>query len=287
MVSEANPANQVLRGDLAWIATLLGNRLVSDGRNNEALATYERALAEREKLAKANPTTTRYVEQQIGISRMIASLHERAGRPTDALASYQRARAIGEKAAESVAAPTEILAELGYVYQGLGDLMLHTGNPREALAHYEQTRALIAKQFDRNPSAPKVRSRLADNARRIGTAVQASGRPADAIAYYRRSIAELESLERPTPVDIYDIGCTRSLIAGAAAEAGSGLTALEGRSEAERAVALVRRAVQAGYAEYAWIRQGDPDLKPIRSRPDFQVLILDLAFPADPFARGH
>ncbi len=49
-------------------------------------------------------------------------------------------------------------------------------------------------------------------------------------------------------------------------------------------MALVRRAVRAGYSEYTWIRQGDPDLKPIRSLPDFQPLILDLAFPADPFA---
>ena len=109
LVSEANPTNQVMRADLAWITTLLGNRLVSDGRNDEALATYERALAEREKLAKANPTTTRYVEQQIGISRTIALLHERAGRPTDALASYQRARTIGENAAESVASPRKSL----------------------------------------------------------------------------------------------------------------------------------------------------------------------------------
>ena len=46
--------------------------------------------------------------------------------------------------------------------------------------------------------------------------MQASGRPADAIAYYRRSIAELERLEKPTPVDIYDMACCRSLIAGAA-----------------------------------------------------------------------
>jgi hypothetical protein len=29
----------------------------------------------------------------------------------------------------------------------------------------------------------------------------------------------------------------------------------------------------------------DPDLDPIRSRPDFRAFLLDLAFPADPFAR--
>jgi hypothetical protein len=29
----------------------------------------------------------------------------------------------------------------------------------------------------------------------------------------------------------------------------------------------------------------DADLDPIRSRPDFQLLMMDLAFPADPFDR--
>jgi hypothetical protein len=30
----------------------------------------------------------------------------------------------------------------------------------------------------------------------------------------------------------------------------------------------------------------DPDLDPLRSRPDFQLLLMDLAMPAEPFARG-
>ena len=83
------------------------------------------------------------------------------------------------------------------------------------------------------------------------------------------------------------MACCRSLIAGAASEAGSGLSAAEGRAEAERAVAGVRRAVNAGYTELILIRRDDPDLKPIRSRPDFQLLMMDLAFPAEPFATDN
>jgi hypothetical protein len=30
----------------------------------------------------------------------------------------------------------------------------------------------------------------------------------------------------------------------------------------------------------------DTDLDPIRSRSDFQLLLMDMAFPADPFVRG-
>jgi eukaryotic-like serine/threonine-protein kinase len=80
------------------------------------------------------------------------------------------------------------------------------------------------------------------------------------------------------------MACCRSLIAGAAAEPGSGLTAEEGKFEGGRAVADVRRAIEAGITDLSWVRSIDPALKPIRSRPDFQLLILDLAFPAQPFA---
>jgi hypothetical protein len=46
---------------------------------------------------------------------------------------------------------------------------------------------------------------------------------------------------------------------------------------------VLRRAVAAGYREVAWM-QRDPDLDPLRARPDFQLLKMDLAFPSKSFA---
>ena len=283
---EANPTNQALQGDLAWVDTLLGNSLLSAGRRAEALQAYERALAARVRLSKASPTTTRHIEQQIGIHRMIASLHAQAGRSADALASCERARLIGEQAAESHTSAPAIRQELAYVYSAYGDLMLKRGDPSEALAQYERMRMIEDILLKAYPNDPRFRSAHADSVRRKGTALQASGRAADAIACYRQSAAELERLEKPTPVDIYDIACCRSLIAGAAADAGSGLTLTEGQAEAERAVAGVRRACQAGYSDLDLIRERDPDLEPIRSRPDFVRLMMDVNFPQDPFVQS-
>ena len=45
----------------------------------------------------------------------------------------------------------------------------------------------------------------------------------------------------------------------------------------------LREAVTAGFRDLAHIRT-DTDLDPLRSRPDFQLLMMDLAFPAEPFA---
>jgi serine/threonine-protein kinase len=73
------------------------------------------------------------------------------------------------------------------------------------------------------------------------------------------------------------------LLGGVAGAPGSGLSAAQGRAELDRAVHTLRRAVAAGYRSVAWIRR-DPDLDSLRSRPEFQLLMLDLDFPDDPLA---
>jgi hypothetical protein len=48
----------------------------------------------------------------------------------------------------------------------------------------------------------------------------------------------------------------------------------------------LRGAIDFGYRDLDQLRS-DVDLKPLRSRPDFQLLMMDLAMPAEPFARAH
>ena len=61
------------------------------------------------------------------------------------------------------------------------------------------------------------------------------------------------------------------------------MTTGERQAEADLAIQWLRRAIATGYRKLALI-QTDPDLDQLRSRPDFQLLMLDLAFPAEPFA---
>ncbi len=68
------------------------------------------------------------------------------------------------------------------------------------------------------------------------------------------------------------------------ARTGSGLTAGEAQSQGALAVQALRRAVAAGLHDFAFMRR-DTDLDPLRLRTDFQLLMMDLAFPDDPFAR--
>jgi hypothetical protein len=57
----------------------------------------------------------------------------------------------------------------------------------------------------------------------------------------------------------------------------------EQRARADRAMAALHRAVAAGWKDVVPLKL-DPDFDPLRARADFQVLLLDLAFPADSFA---
>ena len=60
--------------------------------------------------------------------------------------------------------------------------------------------------------------------------------------------------------------------------------AAEGRAEADKAMALLRLAIDNGEF-YPGAGQAEPALEPLRSRLDSQVLLMDLVMPAYPFGR--
>ncbi len=65
-------------------------------------------------------------------------------------------------------------------------------------------------------------------------------------------------------------------------------TATDSRAELargydDRAIDLLRRAVSLGFRDVDLLTK-DPDLAALRDRADFRLLILDVAFPSDPFS---
>ena len=62
------------------------------------------------------------------------------------------------------------------------------------------------------------------------------------------------------------------------------MSAAEAEDEADRAIAALFRAAGMGYRD-ARARRTESALDPLRSRDDFRLLMMDLAMPADPFAR--
>ena len=80
-------------------------------------------------------------------------------------------------------------------------------------------------------------------------------------------------------------GLSNLALASTVADPAEGPAATERRRrDADRAVATIRRAIAMGYADSDVLKH-DPDFDSLRARPDFQILLMDLNFPADPFAQ--
>jgi hypothetical protein len=84
--------------------------------------------------------------------------------------------------------------------------------------------------------------------------------------------------------DLFETTCCHAALAGLAGRAGSGVSAAEWEIEAARAVEWLGRAVAMGYRNANEIRV-ESALDPLRSRDDFKLLMMDVAFPAEVFAQ--
>jgi eukaryotic-like serine/threonine-protein kinase len=152
----------------------------------------------------------------------------------------------------------------------------------EARAHFER--------LDRQRRLkPMVRQVLVWLDIRIARALRQVGRSTEARETIRRIESELaifRELGPPSWVGPYylaDAYAHLSTLVGRPGTEPSPAQRAEIRSHQDRAIDCLRRAVAEGYRSLDNIRR-DRDLEPLSSHPDFQALLLDLAFPADPFA---
>jgi hypothetical protein len=197
--------------------------------------------------------------------------------------SYKQALAIRQYLADANPTVTEFQSNLSSTHQVTGWALNQTGKPAEALREFERAIVIMQKLADANPSVMEWQTELANNLGFVGGIHLQAGRNVPAVASIRRAAVILARLPSRRPADLYNLACGHAMLARLAAEPGSGMTADEGKAEGDAAVDWLRRAVTAGYRKLAFM-QIDSDLDPLRSRPDFQLLIMDLAFPDNPFA---
>src|SRR4029077_8417370 len=126
-------------------------------------------------------------------------------------------------------------------------VLLAIGKPAEALASCEKARALREALVVANPSLDAYRSDLAVTLGIIGALKQAAGQFSAAGAAFRQAIELLDGLPSHKPDDDYNLACYHARLAGLAGQFGSGITAEGARTEADRAMEALRRALAAGF----------------------------------------
>jgi eukaryotic-like serine/threonine-protein kinase len=82
----------------------------------------------------------------------------------------------------------------------------------------------------------------------------------------------------------FEFACCHAALAGLAGRSGSGISAADGENHAAMAMQWLHRMVARGGRNSNLLRI-ESALDSLRSRDDFRLLMMDMAFPDDPFAR--
>src|SRR5262249_23277608 len=112
----------------------------------------------------------------------------------------------------------------------------------------------------------------------LGKARLKAGSNGDALAMMRKSVAILETCDEAN--DLQNLACFWAVSSTIPDPLEGRAGAERRRRDADRAVAALRRAIAMGYTDSGMLRN-DPDFDPLRARPDFQLLLMDLDFPSD------
>jgi tetratricopeptide (TPR) repeat protein len=166
----------------------------------------------------------------------------------------------------------------------MGWILGALGRRDEATRPLARAREELERLVADHPDNLFFRRQLAQCVGFLGTAEHELGRRDEAFKALERARALFERLPGEA-LDLYNLACidSRLVVLAQAYPAGEALLA-RGDAYADKAIEALRRSVAAGYKRVDAIRN-DPDLAPLRSRDDFQRILLDAAFPDDPFAR--
>jgi serine/threonine protein kinase len=274
-LAAAYPENTDYRKQLALNLGELGNFQAYAGRLDQALASERQAAALFQELADDEPGQPMHRRQLGQIGVYIGRILSDAGRPAEGLPHAERSLAIAERAAADRPAVASYERAVAECYDVLGAAQARLGRRAEAMRSLDRARAILARLNAGQPDFIPYQADLAENRLWTGVVDQDLGRPADA----RRALSDAREILRDMAP-----GCGNRYALARAEARLVGLADPGGRdAQAGRAMSALRQAVARGFRSLDALRT-DPCLDPLRERPDFQVLVLDLQLPSSPFA---
>jgi serine/threonine-protein kinase len=272
-----HPGDDAARQTLSGVWSKLADFQMRLGRYDAVRHSLEQALALQEQLAARHPEEPRYRSKLAGTLDSASTVIFNMGHPNESLPYTTRARALFQRLAADFPTNTEYRYSVARQDVGLGSRLEVLGRHEEAQRALELGESTLERLAADHPGVTKYAEDQAYSLGNLANALRALGRPAEARRALDRARAIYER-QPPGPITLYNLACTCSILA-ALAEGD------EGRAYADLAMAALRRSVDAGYRRIPMLRS-DRDLDSLRSRADFQILLLDVAFPNDPFARS-
>jgi len=207
----------------------------------------------------------------------------RAGRVDEAIGWFRKSVEIAGELHSRSRDDIFALAEHSAAYANLGESLATGGRHEEAVSSYRKAIEVIRKGSGDSTNLGHFAEDVSDYFLQLAVSLHELNRPDEvkaALSYYRK-------LSGSARTGLYKVACRLSL---KIKEVGKGQVSLspdqesQRRRYAETAMFWLREAVRAGWND-APRTSRDPNLAPLRDRDDFRLLLLDLAFPAEPFAR--
>jgi serine/threonine-protein kinase len=277
------PDREFIRSEVANVLKQLSyTQRVSD-RLEDSLRDLGQAHQILERLAADHPEDAAYRARLAEVLSDLGSDLATAARLPEALDAEERALAIHERLAAESPANTDYRYMIATHRTAIGWILGEMGRRVEALRPLAQARDELGRLVADHPDNLFFRRQLAQCVGFLGTDEQELGRRDEAFEALERARALFEGLPGE-PLDLYNLACIDArLVVLAQSDPAGKAVAARGDAYADRAIAALRRAVDAGYHRVDSLRK-DPDLAPLRSRDDFQRILLDAAFPDDAFA---
>jgi tetratricopeptide (TPR) repeat protein len=283
-LATANPNVNDVQSLLAGSHYLLGILLEDTGESSEAGAELQAALVIRQKVADDNSASAYYQRELARSLGARGSQRAQAGRIREAIDDYAREELIYRKLVEGGSANPNDRIALAQCQTNMADVLRRSGRLESALGMCERARAMSESLVASHPAAPGYRAGLAKTCLRDAQIHYEMRNLGGAAAAWKRALIHFGSIELLDKWDTFLMASCHSGLAGVAGRPGSGVSAAEGVGQAEKAMALLRQAVTLGFRNPAYFRT-ESALDPLRDRADFRLLMMDLAFPAEAFAR--
>ena len=231
----------------------------------------------------ANDSSASEVRLSVAYVRMsLGLLLLERGEPEKAEVECRSALEVIEKTAADNPSFMTLRNGVPFALYHLGDVLRSLGQPAEARDLYQRMITMTEPPVREFPEDPAYLYKLVCAIWRRGKALGDLGDPAGAAADVRRAVRLSDGVPPRTVRYLYAKACSQAALAGLAGRAGSGVSLVEGGAAADKAVEWLRRAVSVGYRNVNELRT-ESALDPLRSRDDFRLLMMDLAFPADTF----
>jgi serine/threonine-protein kinase len=288
-LARAEPGLADFRFNLADTDLLIARLRRETGRPDLARESFLRAIEGAERIVREAPHVIPFKALLAGSMSGLAELLDHEGDKAGALERQRHAVAIMEGLARGNPQILRYRRDWSRFLENLGNIKRDLGQLDEAARSYRESLRILDELEGADPGRDFLRRRRAVALTSLGILERVAGRPRIALRTFRQALAVLDGIAEPDGGFLYNRACIESQLF-ALAEQFPGDLLPDDRADclaaADRAMVALRQAVAMGFRDTARLR-GETDLEPIRRRPDFQALMMDLAFPADPFARSE